>query len=30
LAAVQSRWGKTRRMAREDRQLRKESWSRDE
>ncbi|KAL3486183.1 mitochondrial ribosomal protein subunit L20-domain-containing protein [Aspergillus germanicus] len=30
LAAVQSRWGKTRRMAREDRQLRKESWGRDE
>jgi hypothetical protein len=30
LEAVQSRWGKARRMAREDRQLRKESWGRDE
>ncbi|KAI9928070.1 hypothetical protein ASPWEDRAFT_42263 [Aspergillus wentii DTO 134E9] len=30
LEAVQSRWGAKRRMAREDRQLRKESWGRDE
>lgn len=30
LEAVQSRWGTKRRMAREDRQLRKESWGRDE
>jgi hypothetical protein len=30
LGAVQSRWGAKRRMAREDRQLRKESWGRDE
>ncbi|GAB1211100.1 hypothetical protein ATERTT37_000212 [Aspergillus terreus] len=30
LEAVQSRWGSKRRMAREDRQLRKESWGRDE
>ncbi|KAF9887121.1 hypothetical protein FE257_010496 [Aspergillus nanangensis] len=30
LEAVQSRWGPKRRMAREDRQLRKESWGRDE
>lgn len=29
LEAVQSRWGTKRRMAREDRQLRKESWGRD-
>ncbi|KAE8148815.1 mitochondrial ribosomal protein subunit L20-domain-containing protein [Aspergillus avenaceus] len=29
LEAVQSRWGAKRRMAREDRQLRKESWGRD-
>lgn len=29
LEAVQSRWGKQRRMAREDRQLRKEAWGRD-
>lgn len=29
LEAVQSRWGKKRRMAREDRQLRKETWNRD-
>ncbi|KAL5332643.1 mitochondrial ribosomal protein subunit L20-domain-containing protein [Aspergillus crustosus] len=28
--AVQSRWGAKRRMAREDRKLRKESWGRDE
>ncbi|KAL3458487.1 mitochondrial ribosomal protein subunit L20-domain-containing protein [Aspergillus heterothallicus] len=30
LEAVQSRWGAKRRMAREDRELRKESWGRDE
>lgn len=30
LEAVQSRWGVKRRMAREDRQLRKEAWGRDE
>ena len=30
LEAVQSRWGTKRRMAREDRRLRKESWGRDE
>jgi len=30
LQAVQSRWGPKRRMAREDRQLRKEAWGRDE
>ncbi|RDW87201.1 mitochondrial 54S ribosomal protein mL58 [Aspergillus mulundensis] len=30
LEAVQSRWGAKRRMAREDRKLRKESWGRDE
>ncbi|KKK17211.1 hypothetical protein P175DRAFT_0505339 [Aspergillus ochraceoroseus IBT 24754] len=30
LEAVQSRWGAKRRMAREDRQLRKETWGRDE
>lgn len=30
LEAVQSRWGTKRRIAREDRQLRKESWGRDE
>lgn len=30
LEAVQSRWGTKRQMAREDRQLRKESWGRDE
>jgi len=30
LEAVRSRWGTKRRMAREDRQLRKESWSKDE
>ncbi|PLB51751.1 putative 60S ribosomal protein L20 [Aspergillus steynii IBT 23096] len=30
LEAVQSRWGAKRRMAREDRQLRKESWGRSE
>lgn len=30
LEAVQSRWGLKRRMAREDRQLRKESWGKDE
>lgn len=30
LEAVQSRWGTKRRMAREDRQLRKESWGRDQ
>lgn len=30
LEAVQSQWGQKRRMAREDRQLRKESWGRDE
>ncbi|EAW09145.1 mitochondrial 54S ribosomal protein mL58 [Aspergillus clavatus NRRL 1] len=30
LEAVQSRWGTKRRMAREDRQLRKESWGKDE
>ncbi|KAE8348842.1 mitochondrial ribosomal protein subunit L20-domain-containing protein [Aspergillus coremiiformis] len=30
LEAVQSRWGAKRRMAREDRLLRKESWGRDE
>jgi hypothetical protein len=30
LEAVKSRWGVKRRMAREDRQLRKESWARDE
>ncbi|KAL4805249.1 mitochondrial ribosomal protein subunit L20-domain-containing protein [Aspergillus unguis] len=29
LEAVQSRWGKKRRMAREDRELRKETWNRD-
>ncbi|PYH41144.1 mitochondrial 54S ribosomal protein mL58 [Aspergillus saccharolyticus JOP 1030-1] len=29
LEAVQSRWGTKRRMAREDRKLRKESWGRD-
>ncbi|KAL2862909.1 mitochondrial 54S ribosomal protein mL58 [Aspergillus lucknowensis] len=29
LEAVQSRWGAKRRMAREDRELRKESWGRD-
>ena len=29
LEAVQSRWGMQRRMAREDRQLRKETWGRD-
>ncbi|CAI7667969.1 unnamed protein product [Penicillium bialowiezense] len=29
LEAVQSRWGPKRRMAREDRQLRKEAWGRD-
>ncbi|RJE26652.1 hypothetical protein PHISCL_00976 [Aspergillus sclerotialis] len=29
LEAVQSRWGRKRRMAREDRQLRKENWGRD-
>ncbi|KAL1972178.1 hypothetical protein VTN31DRAFT_7397 [Thermomyces dupontii] len=30
LEAVKSRWGPKRRMAREDRQLRKEAWGRDE
>jgi hypothetical protein len=30
LQAVQSRWGAKRRMAREDRKLRKETWGRDE
>ncbi|KAL2816346.1 mitochondrial ribosomal protein subunit L20-domain-containing protein [Aspergillus granulosus] len=30
LEAVQSRWGAKRRMAREDRELRKETWGRDE
>lgn len=30
LQAVQSRWGTKRRMAREDRELRKEAWGRDE
>lgn len=30
LEAVQSRWGPKRRMAREDRQLRREAWGRDE
>ncbi|OOF98500.1 hypothetical protein ASPCADRAFT_204193 [Aspergillus carbonarius ITEM 5010] len=30
LEAVQSRWGSKRRMAREDRQLRKEAWGRDQ
>ena len=30
LEAVQSRWGPKRRMAREDRQLRRETWGRDE
>ena len=30
LEAVQSRWGLKKRLAREDRQLRKESWGRDE
>ncbi|KAL4973251.1 mitochondrial ribosomal protein subunit L20-domain-containing protein [Aspergillus desertorum] len=30
LQAVQSRWGVKRRMAREDRKLRKDAWSRDE
>ncbi|KAL2816852.1 mitochondrial ribosomal protein subunit L20-domain-containing protein [Aspergillus cavernicola] len=30
LEAVQSRWGAKRRMAREDRKLRKETWGRDE
>ncbi|KAJ5667941.1 uncharacterized protein N7477_006511 [Penicillium maclennaniae] len=30
LEAVQSRWGVKRRMAREDRQLRREAWARDE
>jgi hypothetical protein len=30
LEAVQSRWGVKRRMAREDRQLRREAWGRDE
>jgi Mitochondrial ribosomal protein subunit L20 len=30
LEAVRSRWGMKRRMAREDRQLRKESWGKDE
>ncbi|KAL3469021.1 mitochondrial ribosomal protein subunit L20-domain-containing protein [Aspergillus californicus] len=30
LEAVQSRWGAKRRMAREDRKLRQESWGRDE
>ncbi|KAH8688886.1 putative 60S ribosomal protein L20 [Talaromyces proteolyticus] len=30
LEAVTSRWGAKRRMAREDRQLRKEAWARDE
>ncbi|KAL4945343.1 hypothetical protein BDV06DRAFT_185101 [Aspergillus oleicola] len=30
LEAVKSRWGAKRRMAREDRQLRKEAWGRDE
>ncbi|PWY65040.1 hypothetical protein BO70DRAFT_346699 [Aspergillus heteromorphus CBS 117.55] len=30
LEAVQSRWGSKRRMAREDRQLRKDAWGRDE
>lgn len=30
LEAVQSRWGIKRRMAREDRQLRREAWGRDE
>jgi hypothetical protein len=30
LEAVKSRWGVKRRMAREDRQLRKEAWARDE
>ncbi|KAL1962803.1 hypothetical protein VTN77DRAFT_9172 [Rasamsonia byssochlamydoides] len=30
LEAVQSRWGVKRRMAREDRQLRKQAWSSDE
>ncbi|PYH95206.1 hypothetical protein BO71DRAFT_210120 [Aspergillus ellipticus CBS 707.79] len=30
LEAVQSRWGSKRRMAREDRQLRREAWGRDQ
>lgn len=30
LEAVKSRWGTTRRMAREDRELRKEAWAKDE
>lgn len=30
LEAMQSRWGTKRRMAREDRQLRREAWGRDE
>lgn len=30
LEAVQSRWGPKRRMAREDRQLRRQAWGRDE
>ncbi|KAL4783964.1 mitochondrial ribosomal protein subunit L20-domain-containing protein [Aspergillus varians] len=30
LEAVQSRWGAKRRMAREDRKMRKETWGRDE
>ncbi|KAL4959973.1 mitochondrial 54S ribosomal protein mL58 [Aspergillus stella-maris] len=30
LEAIKSRWGAKRRMAREDRQLRKEAWGRDE
>lgn len=30
LEAVQSRWGPKRRMAREDRKLRREAWGRDE
>ncbi|PLN77978.1 mitochondrial ribosomal protein subunit L20-domain-containing protein [Aspergillus taichungensis] len=30
LEAIQSRWGAKRRMAREDRQLRRETWGRDE
>jgi hypothetical protein len=30
LEAVQSRWGAKRRMAREDRKMRREAWGRDE